>query len=101
MHGEGALDTLTLHDATHGEGAAEAATADADDGAAERLDALALAFLDLDLDGDGVAHGDLGEVVALVGLLGLTDAGRHVALPEVQPKRVPRPGGPPRISPGP
>ena len=56
MDGEDLLAAHTVGNAPHGDGLVDAAMLSGDDGALERLGALAAAFLDAKSDANGVAH---------------------------------------------
>ena len=66
-----------MRDLAHREGGVEAAVAHADDDALERLQALAVAFLDLDLDDDGVTWGEVRDLAGHLLLVELLNDVAH------------------------
>jgi len=64
MHGEDALDALTVADSAHGESGVQSAAAACDDHPVEELDTLFLAFLDFGVDAHGVTDREVDGVFA-------------------------------------
>ncbi len=67
MHREGALDADAEADLAHGERLPDARALAADDDALEQLHALAAALDHADVDLEGVAGGEVGDVVPETG----------------------------------